>query len=131
MEPVFAAPPELATVLAELEVLEYTIHHPRFGTPRETIERLFAEDFWETGASGQRYSRDYVLDVLASRASEHHGNVWKASGFHCRELAPQTYLLTYDLLQNQGRITARATVWRKTPEGWKVLYHQGTVVASQ
>jgi hypothetical protein len=24
----------------------------------------------------------------------------------------------------------RATLWRKTPAGWKILYHQGTMVES-
>jgi hypothetical protein len=26
------------------------------------------------------------------------------------------------------RITRRATLWRRTAGGWKVLYHQGTLV---
>jgi hypothetical protein len=25
-------------------------------------------------------------------------------------------------------VTRRATLWRRTTTGWKVLYHQGTVV---
>ena len=26
------------------------------------------------------------------------------------------------------RVTRRATLWRRSKSGWKVLYHQGTVV---
>jgi hypothetical protein len=29
------------------------------------------------------------------------------------------------------RITRRATLWRRTVAGWKVLYHQGTLVEPQ
>jgi len=27
------------------------------------------------------------------------------------------------------RKTRRATLWQRSPEGWKILYHQGTVIA--
>jgi hypothetical protein len=26
------------------------------------------------------------------------------------------------------RLTRRATIWQNTSEGWKILYHQGTIV---
>jgi len=25
------------------------------------------------------------------------------------------------------RLTRRATIWQKTSDGWKILYHQGTI----
>jgi hypothetical protein len=37
-------------------------------------------------------------------------------------------LLTYTLLQNKQRLTRRATIWQRTAEGWKIVYHQGTIV---
>ncbi len=37
------------------------------------------------------------------------------------------YLLTYTLTQEE-RITRRATLWRRTSNGWKILDHQGTIV---
>jgi hypothetical protein len=27
------------------------------------------------------------------------------------------------------RLTRRATIWLRTPDGWKIVYHQGTIVA--
>jgi hypothetical protein len=35
--------------------------------------------------------------------------------------------LTYTLHQG-ARITRRSTIWRRTGEGWKIVYHQGTMV---
>jgi hypothetical protein len=37
------------------------------------------------------------------------------------------YLVTHTLAQGE-RITRRATLWRKTAAGWKILYYQGTMV---
>jgi len=43
-------------------------------------------------------------------------------------LGPETYLLTYTLLQHKKRLTRRATIWQRTVDGWKIVYHQGTIV---
>jgi hypothetical protein len=43
-------------------------------------------------------------------------------------LSEDTYLLTYTLLQDNQRLTRRATIWRSTAEGWMIVYHQGTIV---
>jgi hypothetical protein len=32
------------------------------------------------------------------------------------------------VLQELMRKTRRATIWQQTTEGWKIMYHQGTVV---
>ena len=61
-EPALATPPELQEVLAELSRRELIFHRPEFGTARADFERMTTEDFWETGASGRRYSRAFVLE---------------------------------------------------------------------
>ncbi len=35
------------------------------------------------------------------------------------------YLLTYTLVQDNARLTCRATIWEKTADGWKVVYNSG------
>ncbi len=89
---------------------------------------MMADDFWETGASGRRYSREFVLDELMRRSGAQHEDVWETSDFFCRKLAADMYLLTYTLLQHGQRLTRRASIWQKTSDDWKVVYHQGTVV---
>jgi hypothetical protein len=122
------ASPELEEVLIELSAREPIFHRPEFGTTRADFEKLTAEDFWEIGASGRRYSRQYVLDELEKRFAAAHDDVWETSDFHCRRLGPDTYLLTYTLLQDHARRTRRSTIWQCTDKGWKIVYHQGTVV---
>ena len=126
-DPWLATSPELEGVLKELIAREPIFHRAEFVTIRNDFERMTAEDFWETGASGQRYSRDSVLDELERRHREPQRDVWEASEFGCRELSPHLYLLTYTLVQDGARKTRRATIWRRTPDGWKILYHQGTI----
>jgi hypothetical protein len=128
MEAAFTTAPELQDVLAELSRREPIFHRPEFGTSRADFERMTVEDYWETGASGRRYSRQYVLDGLEERFSVPHDDVWETREFHCRRLGEDTYLLTYTLLQDNRRLTRRATIWQRTPDGWKIVYHQGTIV---
>ena len=122
--------PTIADVLADLQQREPIFHRPEFGTTRADFEAMTAEDFWEVGASGQVYSREQVLDVLDQRIKgvARTDDSWKTSDFHCRQLAVSVYLLTYNLTQGT-RKTRRATLWQRSPQGWKILYHQGTVIA--
>ena len=129
-EPLDASPdasPEVQSIRDELSAREPIFHRAEFGTTRADFEKMTAEDFWETGASGRIYSRRLALDELEKRFSVPHDDVWETSGFACRRLAQDVYLLTYTLLQDRTRLTRRATIWRKTNEGWKIVYHQGTV----
>ncbi len=83
--------------------------------------------FWEVGASGRRYSREYALDVLEKREAQQAEDTWQTHDFHLLEIAVDNYLLTYTLIQD-ARVTRRSTIWRRTAQGWRAVYHQGTVV---
>ena len=43
--------------------------------------------FWEVGASGLCYSREYVLDELEKRYADPTDDAWQTSDFHCLEIA--------------------------------------------
>ncbi len=120
--------PEFADVLDELRKREPIFHRPELGTSRGDFESMTEPDFWEVGASGRRYSREEVLEELDRRFAAPHSDVWELSGFQCRRLADGFYLLTYTLVQDRSRLTRRTTIWRLTEEGWKIVFHQGTLV---
>jgi len=124
--------PGLEPVLEELRRLEPIFHNRTFGLTAAEWERRTAPEFWEVGASGRRYSREFILQLFAEKPpveAEEAG--WKSGDFGIRQLGPGAmYLLTYTLDQ-AGRITRRATVWQKAEEGWRILYHQGTVVTGE
>jgi hypothetical protein len=123
----FATAPALLPVLEELRRREPIFHHPEFGTTRRDYEGMTHPEFWEVGASGRRYSREFVLDTLKSRLPDPGEDKWVTSDFQCREIAADNYLITYTLAQG-ARVTRRATLWRRTAIGWQALYHQGTLV---
>jgi hypothetical protein len=126
-EPDLVTDPALLEVLAELRRREPVFHRPELGTRPEDLERQIAPDFWEVGASGRRYSRGYVIELLLRRYAAGVDEPWETSEFHCRAVGPDTYLLTYTLRQGE-RLTRRLTAWRRTAGDWQVLYHQGTVI---
>jgi len=127
MEPTLSTAPRLLAVLEELKRREPIFHRPELGTTRADFENMTEPSFWEVGASGRRYSRAFILDTLEDRVLKGYEDIWETLDFHCLEVASENYLVTYTLLQG-ARVTRRATLWRRTSSGWKILYHQGTVV---
>ena len=128
MELAATTDPKLLGVLAELRCREPIFHRPELGTKREDFESMTTADFWEVGASGRRYTRKYVLDALEEQHRSPVEEVWETTDFRCQELAVDVFLLTYTLRQKGGRITRRATIWRRSADGWKIVFHQGTIV---
>jgi hypothetical protein len=65
-------PPKFVTNAEHLEILNELIqrepifHHPEFGTTQQDFENMTDKEFWEVGASGRRYSREYVLALAHS-----------------------------------------------------------------
>lgn len=125
MEPTLTVCDTLRPLLDELIMREPLFHAAAPEAAVHHFEALVAPEFWEIGASGRRYSRSFALRVLEERERLPDQMVWKASEYHLREIAPQTYLLTYILTQSD-RTTLRSTIWQKRFETWKVLFHQGT-----
>jgi hypothetical protein len=84
MEPKLATASELAQILAELSDREPIFHRADHGITGADFEKMTVEDFWETGASGRRYSRQFVIEELERRREHPSADVWKTSDF-CRK----------------------------------------------
>lgn len=122
-------PAELAGVLEELRGLEPIFHRASFGTTTEDFDRRMAPGFFQVGASGRIYTRQFVLEnyqksfpTITPQTEQ-----WKLSELGLRQLGPETFLLTYTLDQC-GRLSRRVTLWQRAPKGWQIVYHQGTLV---
>lgn len=127
MEPSRNTPSELLGVQEELIQREPIFHRPEHGTTRQAFESMTAEEFWETGASGRRYCRAFVIEAVVERYSAPHEDQWDVGDFYCQMLSADHYLLTYTLRQG-SRVTRRATLWRRLQDRWVAVYHQGTTV---
>lgn len=120
--------PDLLPLLDDLRRREPIFHTPAFGTD---YKQAMAPDYWEVGASGRRYSRDFILRWMSDAPPVDAASAgWQTSGHALRRLGPDTYLLTYTLRQAE-RLTRRSTIWQSTPDGWRILYHQGTIVSAE
>ncbi|WP_156782043.1 nuclear transport factor 2 family protein [Acidihalobacter aeolianus] len=126
-DPEFTTLEELHEVAAALRAREPLFHREAFGLTREYHERMTESDFWEVGASGRRYSREYIIESLEKRYASLIRTTWYIEDFQCREIAEQNYLVTYTLFQGE-RLSRRSTIWRRSGSDWKVVYHQGTLV---
>ena len=123
--------PDLVWVLEQLRLREPIFHTPEFGSTRAEFEKATAPEYWETSASGRRYSREFILRTLEQNPPVDAVVAgWQCYDHALRWLGPDTYLLTYTLRQVE-RVTRRATIWQTTSEGWRILYHQGTIVSAE
>lgn len=119
----------LEQATAALRAREPIFHRPEFGTTRADFESMMAPEFWEVGASGRIYSRSFVLDTLEARHATPVDEDFSVTDFACREIGANLYLATYRLDQ-AGRLSRRATIWRYDGSAWQIVYHQGTLIAA-
>ncbi|HYA95420.1 MAG TPA: DUF4440 domain-containing protein [Terriglobales bacterium] len=124
--------PDLFSVLEELRRRREPIFHTsEYGTTLADLKRTTAPDYWEVGASGRRYSREFILRTLDQNPPVDAASAgWQSYDHGLRRLGPDTFLFTYTLRQAE-RLTRRATIWQTTSEGWRALYHQGTTVSAE
>ncbi|WP_226951181.1 DUF4440 domain-containing protein [Rhizobium terrae] len=87
----------IETVLADLAVREPIFHRREFGTSREALEAMTEENFWEIGASGRIYHRDFVINNLLEHYKQPEPHDWPCREFSIRLLAEGLYQLSYVL----------------------------------
>lgn len=117
---------ELKLIIEELVALEPIFHRPEVASTREDFEKIIDENFTEISASGKKYEREEVIDTLVRRKKSINESGWETKNFDCIKLSDNTFLLTYTLVQG-ARVSYRVTVWCKSNNFWKVVYHQGTL----
>lgn len=119
---------ENKSILNALIAREPIFHRREFGTTRADLETMTTEDFWEIGASGKIYTRDYVITTLLERYKSPEPHDFICSDFALRTIAPNVFLLTYTLKQHPNRLTRRTTIWKRNGANWKIAFHQGTKI---
>ena len=71
-------------VLTDLISREPLFHRTEFGTSREVFESMTMPDFWEVGASGAVYDREFVWATLERRYVAAEPDEWETSDFRLR-----------------------------------------------
>ena len=110
------------TALDVVVDLERRLLDPAVRADQAAVERLLHPDFREVGATGGMWDRTAVLAALAAEPSV---PATRMAAVDAREVADGVVLLTYALAGS-----LRSSLWvRGGPEGWQVLFHQGTPAA--
>ena len=121
-------------LLETLRALEVALHQPSVWRDRGQLERLLHPDFREFGRSGGTYDRAKMLELLPGSSQEPQpARIW-SQDFALQVLAEGSALLTYRSANVTAdgtleRHTNRSSVWQRTSEGWRMLFHQGTATA--
>ncbi|GAA1367817.1 nuclear transport factor 2 family protein [Streptomyces beijiangensis] len=90
------------------------------------VSDLLDPEFTEIGASGRRWDATSILTVTSAGSvdPEFPVQVSELSGV---VLAPGIVHLTY-FADDGGRRAWRSSLWRLTAAGWRMYFHQGTLV---
>lgn len=119
------SPAELLKILTDLET---ELFAPDARRSRARLEALLHPAFFEIGRSGRVHTRN---DVLADLPKEQAPLGIQARDFALQPLADDVLLLTYRSTQtsNTGaleRHALRASIWKRSPGGWQIVFHQAT-----
>ena len=122
---------QIEAIKLELLNLEPLFHHQELGTSKEIFESMITDDYWEVGASGKVYTKEFIIKTLVERYSKPYFEEIEIKNFYCQEIENDSFFVTYELIQNKTRYTRRLTIWKKIEGSWKALYHQGTIIKEE
>ncbi|MEU3948690.1 nuclear transport factor 2 family protein [Streptomyces sp. NPDC029526] len=109
-----------AAIEGELRLLD-----PEVRSSPERVDALLHPEFFEFGASGRVWDRAAIIDALTEEGDSG-APAATVSAMKAVEIAPGTVHLTFDTDHN-GRRAHRSSLWRRTDQGWRLYFHQGTL----
>jgi hypothetical protein len=112
---------------AHLRKLEESLLDPSIRRDSAQVAALLAEDFEEFGASGRVWTREQILDLLATEIYQRPA----MEDFKCALIAEKIALVTYrtvrtDPHSGERAMTLRSSLWTEQSGRWRVRFHQGT-----
>ncbi|MEU9186793.1 DUF4440 domain-containing protein [Streptomyces sp. NPDC048484] len=111
-----------AAIEGELRLLD-----PEIRRSPALVGALLHPGFHEFGASGRHWDRAAIIEMLTetTETTEPDAAPVAASRMRGVRLAPDVVHLTFDTESN-GRHAHRSSLWRRTEDGWRLYFHQGT-----
>lgn len=115
----------LGAVAEELRRLEESLWIAETRFDQDYMNRIFADDFFEFGRSGMVYSRQECLNAASKPKID---AVIPLPHFRVNLLDANNALVTYvsEARHEPMRRANRASIWSRTPDGWRLRFHQGT-----
>lgn len=117
------------TLASELVALELALARRDLAALPGGVEAVLDRDFVEFGASGRRWDRAAVLDMLRDASP----NDVVIESFEAVALADDVVLATYCLRAGERAeslpTSLRSSVWARRDGRWRMRFHQGTAAA--
>ena len=112
---------------AHLRSLEEALLDPAVRSDSKRVAALLAEEFQEFGSSGTVWSRQAIIESLAT---EEYRTI-TLEDFKCDWIADNVALVTYrsvrtDLQSSLKSKALRSSLWIEESGAWKMRFHQGT-----
>ena len=114
------------------ELLELELLSAQSRSSAHRLDELLDDEFSEIGQSGKLYNKQEIIEALLREQKLAPVLSRQVKGLHLRELSEDLILLTYfckvhDLTTNMKlRMSRRSSIWRRSGNSWKLLFHQGT-----
>jgi len=110
--------------------LEESLLDPTVRRDSARVAALLTENFQEFGASGRVWSRNQILDLLATEEYRPPS----MEDFDCRQIAKGVALVTYRTVRpspapGERAATLRTSLWTEQSGVWRMRFHQGTPAA--
>lgn len=115
---------EIATLLLRFEK---SLLDPAVRGDAAQVSALLAQDFVEIGASGGMWTREQIIELLASE----HFDPPAIENFACRQIAEGVVLATYRAIRmepttHSRSVSLRSSLWTNESGTWLLRFHQGT-----
>ena len=108
-----------------LASLEEGLWHAETRFDRAWMEGILAPGFFEFGRSGRVYSREDTLGMAARPIDA------RLEDVSVRSLSADIAQVTYtsvETYKGEEQAANRSSVWLRTEDGWRLLFHQATPV---
>lgn len=115
--------PIQAAIAGEIRLLD-----PEVRSSAVLMDELMDPEFTEIGASGRLWDRLSLITALSQDPDPSVVPI-AVSDMEGRLLAPGIVHLTY-VSDNNGRRARRSSIWRRSAQGWRLYFHQGTLSAA-
>ncbi|MER7697788.1 MULTISPECIES: nuclear transport factor 2 family protein [unclassified Streptomyces] len=113
------SPAVAAAIEGELRLLD-----PAVRASAQLLASLLHPEFREIGTSGRLWSRESIIASLTADDAPRPGPL-TASRMRGAQLCADVVHLTFDT-ESRGIRSHRSSLWRLTPEGWRLYFHQAT-----
>ncbi len=118
-------------IFAHLQTCEESLLDPAVRRDSEQLADLLSDDFVEFGSSGRVWSREQIIELLATEDYRPP----TVENFACAWLGDGVVLATYRTVrtksdsgsvQTRKSAVLRSSIWVKEGDIWRIRFHQGT-----